>query len=139
MARAEIWKKIVELWQLPLGESDLEKFEEIKLIRQRSQPQSEKSSSGDERSLNSQDEPECKDLFENFTFDYDSSDNRKRFLRQYLDVYESSNNSENIVRSVDQTCIADNDDKNMMASHVFPLNDTREEKDWVLRKRRKLT
>jgi hypothetical protein len=133
MARAEIRTKVVELWQLPLTETDPDNLEEMRLIRQQSQAQSEKSSSGDERSVDSRDDPVCKDLFENFTSDYDSSDKRAKFLRQYMDVYESSNRLEEALSDVDHPLPGDDEEKNMMASHVFPLNDTREEKDWVLR------
>lgn len=133
MARAEIRTKVVELWQLPLAETHPDNLEEMRLIRQQSKAQSEKSSSGDDRSVDSRDDPVCKDLFENFTSDCDSHDNRAKFLRQYLGVYESSNRLKRVVSGVDHSLLGDDEDKNMMASHVFPLNDTREEKDWVLR------
>lgn len=133
MARAEMRTKVVELWQLPLTETDPDNLEEMRLIRQRSRVESEKSGSGDERSVDSRDEPVCKDLFENFTSDYDSQDSRAKFLRQYLDVYESSNRLKHAVSGADHSLLEGDEDKNMMASHVFPLNDTREEKDWVLR------
>jgi len=133
MARAEIRTKVVELWQLPLSETDPENLEEMRLLRERSQAQSEKSSSCDERSVDSQDDPVYKDLFENFTSDYDSRDNRQQFLRQYMDVYESSDMPRSARCGVDQTVLGEGEDKNMMASHVYPLNDTTEEKNWVLR------
>ena len=132
MARAEIRSKVLELWQIPLSETDPDNLEEMRLIRQRSQAHSEKSSSGDDRSIDSHDDPVCKDLFESFTSDYDSRDNRAKILRQYLDVYESSNRLKRVPGSVDQHVLEADEDKNMMASHVFPLSDAREEKDWVL-------
>jgi len=132
MARAEIRTKVLELWHIPLSETYPDNLEEMRLLRQKSQTHSEKSSSGDERSVDSQDDPVYKDLFENFTSDYDSRDNRAKILRQYLDVYKSSNRLKRGAGSVDQHVLGAGEDKNMMASHVFPLNDTREEKDWIL-------
>ena len=133
MARAEIRTKVVELWQLPLIETNSDNLEGVRLTTQRSQIQTEKSHNGDEKSIDSHDEPLWKDIFENFTSDYDSRDNRAKFLRQYLDVYESRNNLKRTVDNVDHSLLGDDEDKSMMASHVFPLNDTKEEKDWVLR------
>ena len=133
MARSEIRTKVVELWQLPLTDTETDSSEEMRLIRQQSQAELEKSRCFDERSVDSRDDPVYKNLFENFTSDYDSHDNRATFLRQYLEVYESSNSVERVIGDVDNSVPGDNNDKNMMASHVFPLNDTREEKDWVLR------
>eukprot|EP00536_Pseudo-nitzschia_multiseries_P005081 jgi/Psemu1/318558/estExt_fgenesh1_pm.C_920001 len=133
MARAEIWTKVLELWQSPLIEICPEHLEEMRLKQQQySQAQGEKSCSSDEKSVDSLDEPVCKDLFENFTSDYDSRDVRAQFLRQYLDVYETSNRMKSAPSKVDQALMGNDEDKNMMASHVFPLNDTREEKNWVL-------
>ena len=133
MARDEIRTKVIELWQLPLTDTDAHNSEEMMLIREQSQVRYDKSSNHDDRSVDSRDDPVCKYLFENFTSDYDSSDKRARFLRQYLEVYDSYNSEEHIIDDVDHSDTAGDDkEKNMMASHVFPLNDTREEKDWVL-------
>ena len=131
MARAEIRTKVVELWELPLTDTETDLSDEMRLIREQSQAGSEKSSNFDDRSVASRDEPVYKDLFENFTSDYDSRDNRERYLRQYREVYESGNSLEHDDH-VNHSVLGDEKDENMMASHVFPLNDTREEKDWVL-------
>ncbi len=132
MARSEIRTKLVELWEMPLIDAQTDISDEMRLIREQSQAGSEKSSNLDDRSVGSREEPVYRDLFENFTSDYDSRDNREKFLRQYREVYESGNSLEDGVDLVDQSEQGDEKDKNMMASHVFPLNDTWEEKDWVL-------
>ena len=132
MARAEIRIKVSELWQIPFSETDSENLEEIRLLRQRSQTQSEKSSSGDEISVESQDDPVCKELFESFTSDYDSRDSRAKILRQYFDLYESSNRLNRDTGSGDHNLLIEDEGNSMMASHVFPLNDTKNEKDWIL-------
>ena len=140
MTRAELRARVVDMWQLPFAETDAQS--PMKLIRQLSNLSV--SSMGDDRSTDSQEpisqEPIIKDLFENFTSDSDSMRSRKKVLRQYRDVYESDksmrSDSNRANRGINpellwsKSQVAENE--GLMSPHVFPLNNSITEKDWVL-------
>lgn len=128
MARAEIRARILELWHLPLSESDIEKLEEMSLIRQISQ-QTETSISS---SCESEDDPVIKDLFTKFTSDYDSRDLAVLTAQQYHDVYELGGTRRKVMKSVDSRGPTDPCIEDLMSLHAYPLNDVNEERDWIL-------
>jgi hypothetical protein len=140
MTRAEVRAKVVDLWHLPFSETDSEQLMEMRLIRQVSQESEISTNSADEKSTGSHDEPVIKDLFENMTSDYDSRANRATFVEQYRDVYETGTEmgQKRVTSSVDTDVLEAREASNLISPHVYPLNDTIEEKDWVLNHRRAL-
>ncbi|KAG7364310.1 NACHT domain containing protein [Nitzschia inconspicua] len=135
MARAEIRTKLRGLWQLPLSDGNTEKLEEMNLIRQLSQHTETSMSS----SCDPEDDPVMKDLFANFTNDYDSQDLTGAMRQQYFDVYEQDSSIRKIVRPVDVDGRVDPNEDDLTSLHVYPLNDINEERDWILDHRKSLS
>jgi hypothetical protein len=125
MARAEIREALDSIWRVPFG--DL-RHVGMRLIRQGSGQSSTRSSSGDE-----DDNDTMKSLFEHFTTDSDSAVQRDALLRQYRDIYEG--NSTGKTRDLGAT-LRGNDDDGLISRHVYPLNETATERDWILAHRR---
>jgi len=127
MARSELRAKVSAMWQLPFGDSEFSTS--MKLIRQASIGSNMSSGSGDDRS-----EDSCfefpQGLFDNFTFDDDSAASRATLSRQYRSVYDRSASSHNQVDGALEPHWADAD--SLMSPHVFPLNNTDVEKEWIL-------
>lgn len=139
MARAELREKVIEMWQLPFGDIDNDSTE--KLLRQPS-GHSGLTSTSDDRSEMSEDNMVMQGLFENFTRDRDSYDARESVLQQYQNVYlndiapkRSSGDimlrSSGLDHSHRLEAIEQNGES-PLKYHVFPLNDTFVEKDWIL-------
>lgn len=141
MVRAEVRGKVVDLWHLPFSETDSDNLTEMRLIRQVSQESQRSSgSASEERSVGSHNVPVIKDLFENMTRDYDSRESRATFVEQYRDVYETSSElgQRRVTSSIDTDTLEALEADNLISRHVYPLNDPKEEKDWVLNHRRAL-
>jgi len=138
MARYEIRGKVLDLWQLPFSET--EQLEEMGLVRQISQQSGTSDSTGEN---NKSDDSECDavigDLFENFANDYDSRETRSAVVRQYRDVYDPAADSSrrNLVPGLDTNNL-DAAEEHLLSPHVFPLNDVREEKEWILHHQRSI-
>lgn len=128
MARAEIRTVVDNMWRLPYG--DVTDKSTMKLIRQLS-GSSRKSS---DESLNEIDS--MNELFEHYTNDEDSIEQRASLLKQYRDIYglEDTKRSPAPARasSNDNFALGVADDASLMSRHVFPLNATSAEKEWVL-------
>ena len=125
MVRAELRAKIVDMWQSPFSKTDEQGS--MALIGQLSMRSDMSSSSAESADP---EEPIMKGLFENFTGDLDSSASRTALLKQYRNIYED----DEVVRSADTSRLSGNKETayGLMSPHVFPLNDTTVEKDWVL-------
>jgi hypothetical protein len=127
MVRAELRARILDLWQLPFSEADIERLEEMALIRQ----VSVRTDGSNSSSCVSEDDPVIKGLFSSFTGDYDSIDTIATVTRQYHNVYEGGsplrvNPKIEIDRSNDQR------EEDFMSLHPYPLNDVEEEREWIL-------
>ncbi len=110
MARAELHKAFGAIWGKP--------FQNIKDSR---------SYSGDEiRAL---------DVFETLAFEVEGFDTRNIMMQQYHDVYEKTP-SEGHVAVSSQAILSwrssESETCNLLADHVYPLNSTEAERDWIL-------
>lgn len=122
MARDEIRAQVADMWTSPLEDSDVK----MSLSTLQRNP-SESWSTGLEDQL-----------FENFTADRDSLFYRETLLQQYHYVYQHElirlENNYGIDRVID-------DYKNkgsLLSPHVFPMNHTMVERDWVLSHRQRV-
>jgi hypothetical protein len=110
MARAELHKAFGAIWGKP--------FQNIKDSR---------SYSGDEiRAL---------DVFETLAFEVEGFDTRNIMMQQYHDVYEKTP-SEGHVAVSSQAILSwrssESETCNLLADHLYPLNSTEAERDWIL-------
>lgn len=140
MARVELRSKIIDMWELPF--SDIEGHGALKLMRQISQQSNLSSQSGDDRSDESEDHMIMQGLFENFTSDSDSFESRESILQQYFDVYMREKKGQSAPDSVGRVTIREQavqsnaDEVSLMKPHVYPLNDSSVEREWILSHRR---
>jgi len=131
MARAELRVHLIHTWRAAFNET--KNSSAMRLIRQVSGQSSASGGSGDEGSDTE------KDLFENFTADDDTLEQRKSLVKQYADIYGIEETRRSIDRTLsDQHALLVNDEVGLMNRHVFPLNDTTSEREWVLSHRRRL-
>jgi hypothetical protein len=129
MARAEVRRRLLDLWQLPFSESDTEKLEELTLIRQISQQTDGSNTS----SCGSEDDPVIKDLFANFPGDFEVRESVSIMTQQYHNVYKQSGSEPKNVKSVEVERVAVvKEEEDLMSLHVYPLHDVSEERDWIL-------
>ena len=129
MARREIRRKIQSIWRLPF--EDVSNKETVSLIRQVS-GYSQKSSSDDE------DTGGVIELFESFTFDYDSHDQRDAISKAYTQLY----GTEEVKRGMDLASLTEaldlresfkpTDDKGLLSKQIYPFGSISTEKEWVI-------
>jgi len=122
MARDEIRAQVADMWAAPLEDSDVQM-----------------SLSTLQRNLSDSWSAGLEDqLFENFTSDRDSMSYRETLLQQYHYVYQHElirlENNYGIDHVIDDS----KDKRSLLSSHVFPLNHTTVERDWVLSHRQRV-
>ena len=125
MARAEIKRMLIHNWKLPFGE--LEHDMVTRLIRETNI----KRTADDKVSVDSFAENFADiDLFESFADDDNTEPVRQAMMRQYHEFYNmgqpsrSSFDCDRIKRKRDEV--------SLLARHMYPLNDTQSEIEWML-------
>jgi len=125
MARDEIRLLMIRTWKDAILEAKRKGvIGAPKLVREISGQ-----SSSSERNEEIISESGIDEFFENIAKDEDSSELRSTVLTQYENVYGQSNTTRSVM--ITPNTKSDNA-TGLLARHVYPLNDTRVEKEWIL-------
>lgn len=131
MARAEIRRMLLNIWKIPFNETETENV--TRLIRETTL----RRSVDDMVSVDSFAENFGEiDLFQDFADDDFSEVLRQSIVRQYSDFYNKSVPSNH---NFDGDVLdSDTEDVNLLSRHVYPLDETQAEIDWILSHNRSL-
>lgn len=149
MARAEILKALSAVWDKPFHDILLAGLVPPGMGRSASkdstgsagQRSKDSSASSDNLSTSRSESGELlklDDVFEALVFEAEGLAVRNTVLREYHDVYEMASGERNPLSSKAATSwISDEPQaESLLSSHVYPLNSTSTEKDWILSHRR---
>ena len=140
MAREEIRMLLAQTWKDAVGEAKKKGKLQPKLMRELSGHTSTSSSSSMDRGVSSNDiagESGIDEFFENIGKDEDSSVLRASVLNQYVNLFEQAKVDNFPMHFVKDD--VDGDESGLLCRQVYPLNDAKEEKDWILGHQRVVT